>query len=148
MIRRVAGTRRGVFGGLLAVALVALAVGVAQALAGTGTATSPILRYNDTCGGNNGKSAFGSVTFTKIDKTTLRTAIQLNGATPSMTYDAIIWNGACNDHLFLGSFKTGSDGSGNRSFTISTGGYESFFVFVEPHGQGVWGESVTVQVDG
>ena len=133
---------------MLAVALVALAVGGVQALAATGTATSPILRYNDSCGGENGKSAFGSVTFTRIDKSTLRTTIVLNGATPSMTYDATIWNGACDDHLFLGSFKTGPNGSGNKTFTISNGGYESFFVFVEPRGEGVWGESVTVQVDG
>ena len=148
MIRRLLGRRRGAFAGVFAVALVALAVGVAQALAATGTATSPILRYNDSCGQDNGKSAIGSVTFTKIDKTTLRVAIRLNGATPSMLYNATIWNGACDDHLFLGGFKTGSDGSGNKTLTISTGGYDSFFVFVNPEGKGVSGESVTVKVDG
>jgi hypothetical protein len=86
MIRRGLGQHRRAFAGLFVVALVVVAFGVAQAFAGTGTATAPIQKDNHTCGLDIGTSPFGWVTFTRDDKTTLREHIRLTKATPSTKY--------------------------------------------------------------
>jgi hypothetical protein len=61
--------------------LVALAVGVSQVFAAD-TATAPIQKLNNSCGYDLGKKPIGSVTFTRIDKTTLRTAVRINSGEP------------------------------------------------------------------
>ena len=147
MIRRVF-KRRPAFAGLLAVALAALAIGVAQALAGTGTATVPLQKNNIYCGADIGTSTFGWVTFTRDDKTTLRTAVRLTKATPSMKYHVDLYSGGCVFLGTLGGFKTGSGGDGNATFTSGTFGHQSFFAFVYPEGGGVYGDSTIAKVDG
>ena len=150
MIRRVLGQRRRAFAGVVAVTLVALAVGVAQALAGgTGTATSPLEKNKETCGAEAGLSVIGSVTFTRIDKTTLRTALRLQKFSPSTKHNVYVIGGpGCGASTFVGTVKTDSDGQANATFTSSTNGYESFWVFIAPQVPGIEGESVTVKVDG
>ena len=150
MLRRVLGRRRSAFAGVLAVALVALAIGVAQALAGTGTATSPLEKNKANCGMEAGTSTIGSVTFTRDDKTTLRTHVRLTKFSPSTKYGVLLLNGACSFATVIGSLKTDSSGAGEATFTSSTFGYQSFFVFIFPEeccGL-VYGETVTVKVDG
>ena len=112
MIRRVLGQRRRAFAGVVAVTLVALAVGVAQALAGgTGTATSPLEKNKETCGAEAGLSVIGSVTFTRIDKTTLRTAVRLQKFSPSTKHNVYVIGGpGCGASTFVGTVKTDSDG--------------------------------------
>ena len=154
MIRRVLGRRRPAFAGLLVIALVALAFGVAQALAGTGTATAPIQKYNTTCGHDLGTSPIGSVTFTRDDKTTLRTHLRLTKFSPSTKYGVWLYHGSdasCSILTVLGSLKTDSSGAGEATFTSSTYGRQSFFILaypINPYGVGVWGISVSVKVDG
>jgi hypothetical protein len=150
MIRRVLARRRPASAGLFVVALVAVAFGVAQALAGTGTATSPIEKIkHETCGADIGTSAIGSVTFTRDDKTTLRTAVRLTKASASKKYFVWLYNGGCDFLTDLGTLKTDSSGAGNATFTSSTFGHQSFFIYVIPEFEsGVFGGSVTVKVDG
>jgi hypothetical protein len=148
MVRRVLGKRR-VFAGLLALALVALALGVAQALAGTGTATVPFQKNNFNCGIDIGTSTFGSVTFTRDDKTTLREHVRLTKATPSVKYTIYLWSGGCQFLTTLGTLKTDSSGAGEATFTSSTFGHQSFFAeAVPPEGFGVAGDSLIAKVDG
>ena len=148
MIRGVLGKRR-VFAGLLTIALVALAVGVAQALAGTGTATVPFQKNNFSCGADIGTSTFGSVTFTRIDKTTLREHVRLTKATPSRTYDILLFSGGCDFLATVGHLKTDSNGAGEATFTSSTFGFQSFFAeALAQGGGGVNGDSTIAKVDG
>jgi hypothetical protein len=155
MIRRGLGQHRRAFAGLLAIALIALAVGVAQALAGTGTATAPIQKNNFSCGNDLGTSAIGSVTFTRDDKTTLREHIRLTKASPSTKYEVDLWSGSGQTCVYLttpGYMKTDSSGAGEATFTSSTFGHQTFFVYlfpINPYGVGVLGiTSVSVKVDG
>jgi len=151
MIRRVLARRRPAFAGLLVIGLVALAFGVAQALAGTGTATVPIEKNNDTCGVYIGTSAFGSITFTRDDKTTLREHVRLTKATPSKTYYFFLFSGSgvCNYLTTLGTVKTDSSGAGEATFTSSTYGHQTFWIFTwDGSGLDVFGESPPVKVDG
>jgi hypothetical protein len=149
MIRKVLGRRRWGFAGLLAVALVALAVGIAQALAGTGTATVPLQKNNFLCGKDIGTNTFGSVTFTRDDKTTLREHVRLTKATPSTKYTVQLFSGGCHFRKTLGSLKTDSSGRGEARFTSSTLGNQSFFAFTRPEVCcGVSGDSTIAKVDG
>jgi hypothetical protein len=150
MIRRGLGQHRRAFAGLLVIGLVAVAFGVAQALAGTGTATAPIEKNNESCGTDIGTSTIGSVTFTRDDKTTLRTTVRLNKFSPSTKYEVALVNGGCSDFNIIGHIKTDSNGQGNATFTSSTFGHQSFFIYVLPEvccGP-IFGASVTVKVDG
>src|SRR5262245_42680162 len=108
MIRR-AFKRRPAAAGLLALALVALAVGVAQALAAAGTATSPIEKDNF-CGGDPGTSVIGTVTLTRLSNTTLREHVRLTKASPSTNYKVILQNGECTDGKTIGFLQTNSRG--------------------------------------
>jgi hypothetical protein len=143
------GQHRRAFAGLLVIGLVALAVGVAQALAGTGTATAPIEKNNESCGTDIGTSTIGSVTFTRDDKTTLRTAVRLTKFAPSTKYRVFLVSGGCSEDALLGYIKTDSNGQGNATFTSSTFGHQSFFIYVLPEVCcATFGASVLVKVDG
>jgi hypothetical protein len=149
MIRTGLGQHRRAFAGLFVVALVAVAFGVAQAFAGTGTATSPIEKNNFTCGLDIGTSPIGWVTFTRDDKTTLREHVRLTRVTPSSRYDIFLYSGGCDFLMTLGTVKTDSSGAGEATFTSSTFGHQSFFAGIDREGGGgVGGVSVTVKVDG
>jgi hypothetical protein len=115
------------FAVLGALVVVVLGVGVSQVLA-KGTGTAPIQKHNSSCGADVDKKAIGSVTFTRIDKTTLRTAVRIDRGVPSNQYTIYLYDGHCNQLTKLGKFKTGSDGDGNRTFTSSRFGHQSFFV--------------------
>jgi hypothetical protein len=120
--------RRRMVAGFATVVLTALAIAVTQAFAGTGSATAPIQKHNGFCGADIGTQAIGSVTFTRIDKTTLRVALHLNGALPSSTYEVFLYNGGCTVLADLGKIKTDSKGQANRTWTTSTFGNQSFFL--------------------
>jgi hypothetical protein len=139
------------FAGLLPLVLVALAVGVSQVLAGTGTATVPIEKNNSTCGTSIGTSAIGSVTYTRDDKTTLREHVRLTKATPSKTYYFYLYSGSgvCNFLTTLGTVKTDSSGAGEATFTSSTYGYQTFWIWTwDGSVLDVYGEAPPVKVDG
>ena len=140
------GRHRRTFTGLFLVALVACALGVAQAIAGTGTATAPIQKKNANCGADIGTSTIGTVTFTR-DGTTLREHVRLMKFTPSSPYTVYLYDGACDQLAILGYLKTDSSGAGDATFKSSTFGHQSFFVYVTCH-CGVYGDSVTVKVAG
>jgi hypothetical protein len=149
MIGRGLGPHRRVFAGLLVIGLVAVAFGVAQALAGTGTATVPFQKNNFSCGSDIGTSTFGWVTFTRDDKTTLREHVRLTKATPSSTYDIWLWSGGCDFLAIVGHLKTDSSGAGEATFTSSTFGHQSFFAeALREGGGGVAGDSTIAKVDG
>ena len=93
----------------------------------------------------------GLVTFTRIDKTTLRTAVRLQKFSRSTKHNVYVIGGpGCGASTFVGTVtvKNDSDGQANATFTSSTNGYESFWVFIAPQVPGIEGESVTVKVDG
>jgi hypothetical protein len=148
MMRRVLARRRPAFAGLLALALVALALGVAQAIAGTSTGTAPFQKNNGACGADIGTSTFGWVTFTRDDKTTLREHVRLTKATPSVKYTIYLWSGGCAFLGPVGTLKTDSSGAGEATFTSSTFGHQSFFAEALPESAGVAGDSLIAKVDG
>jgi hypothetical protein len=147
MFRAGLSQHRRTFAGLFLVALVACALGVAQAFAGTGTATAPIQKKNANCGADIGTSTIGTVTFTR-EGTTLRERVRLTKFTPSTTYTVYLYDGGCDQLAILGYLKTDSSGAGDATFASSTFGHQSFFVYVTCHCGGVYGDSVTVKVGG
>jgi hypothetical protein len=146
MIRGRIAHRRRTAAALATVVLVALAIGVSQAFAGRGTATAPIQKHNGACGADIGTQAIGSVTFTRIDKTTLRIALRLDGALPSWKYEVFLFNGGCDILADLGKAKTDSSGQGNWTWTTSTFGNQSFFL--DPFDGTFANDSPTVKVGG
>ena len=130
---------------LAVLALVALGIGVSQVLA-AGTAIAPIQRGNDSCGANVGTTQIGTVTFTKINKSTLRTAVTIKRGVPFDIYEVFLYDDSCNNLAFLGTFTTGPTGQGNHTFMSPTFGEVAFFINAEDSFTD--NDSVTVSVDG
>ncbi len=117
---------------VLFVALVALAAGGTQALAGGGSATAPIQYHNGNCGIDNGQRFIGTATFT-LKGTTLTVRVKVHGADPG-TYHLSLFTPTCGPAGLVGTkdkFKVDSsgDGEGSASFDV-TGLGRSFFVDV------------------
>lgn len=147
-MNRLKAHRRRSVAVLAVLALVALGIGVSAVLA-AGTAIAPIQNHNDACGENIGTSPIGSVTFTKINKTTLRTAVTIKRGVPFDIYTVELFSpdSSCSTPLAtLGTFTTGPTGQGNHTFTSSTFGQVEFFINAN---DGLFdNESVTALVDG
>jgi hypothetical protein len=120
--------RRRTFFGLVVVALAALAIVVSQAFAGPGSVTAPIQKHNGFCGADTGQKTIGSVTFTRIDKSTMRIVLQFTKGEPSTKYEVFLFDSDCNVLDELAFVKTSSTGTGKWTFTTSTFGQQSFFL--------------------
>ena len=80
-------SRRLWFSSVLAVAVLALAVGASQGLArshANGSATAPIQYHNGSCGEDTGKRFIGTAKFT-LKGTTLTVRVEVHGADPGLT---------------------------------------------------------------
>ena len=118
MRRQLATSRRRWVLGTLAAAIVVLAVGASQGLAGasgngTHTATAPVQYHNENCGLDNGKKFVGKARFTLSSNGTLGVSVQLTGADPG-SYDVILFNTPCDKLGVIGMFKVGSSGTGSK----------------------------------
>jgi len=90
MSDRVSWYRRRRFYGVSIVVLIALALPVAYAIAGSGgqigPVTVPVERHNDDCGDSQGKKVIGTIRFTRSGDT-LSVAYRVYGADPGHTYE-------------------------------------------------------------
>jgi hypothetical protein len=104
----------------LAVAILALAVGASQGLAGAsgkGTQTARVQLHNDNCGIDNGKPFIGKAKFTLSSSGKLRISFQVSGADPGL-YDIELWSvapdGDCDFEATVSKLKVDSSGSGSK----------------------------------
>ena len=123
-------TKRLRLSGVLALALLALAVGVSQGLAGSrgnGSATAPIQYHNGNCGNDTGKKFIGTAKFT-LKGTTLTVSVEVHGADPGLYQLFVFTAGGCQSIGRLGKFKVDSSGQGAKSGSVDvTGLGRSFF---------------------
>jgi hypothetical protein len=131
MDQRIKWYRRRPFYAALLITLVALAIPVAQGLAGSGSsAVAPVERHNDDCGGSQGKKVIGKTTYTRSGDT-LNVAHRLSGADPGTNYYLYLYSNNpyyCSYIAYLGSFKVGAGGGGSKNDTVDVSGYRDFFV--------------------
>jgi len=124
---RIRRYRRGSFYALLAAALVALAVPVSFAGASRSMVTLQVEKYNFPCS-DQGKRVIGSDTF-KQTKNTLRVSHKLNGADPGKHYSLWLYDAqnCAMPIAYLGDFKVGDDGHGNRTASADVTGTSGWF---------------------
>ena len=122
-------TRRLWFSSVLAVGVLALAVGASQGLArshANGSATAPIQYHNGSCGEDTGKRFIGTAKFT-LKGTTLTVSVEVHGADPG-SYELFVYTGGCDQIGSLGKFKVDSSGQGAKSGSVDVTGFgRSFF---------------------
>lgn len=132
MTERIRWFRRRPFQRALLIALVALALPVAQGIAGAGSsASSPVQYHNGDCGGLEKGPFVGKTTFQRSGNT-LKITHKVSGADPGQSYDLYVYDDAtCGTSFapFLGSFRVDSSGSGGRTSTVDVTGWgHKFFV--------------------
>jgi hypothetical protein len=123
--------------GLIAAALAALAFGVSQGLARSaedGTVTSPIMKYDESCGLDIGKKLVGTATITKKGST-FKVSVQVHGADPGTNYlELYEWTGPgesdCAYIDTLKKFKVDASGHGAASGSVSAPGVHDVFASV------------------
>jgi hypothetical protein len=133
--------RRWVLGTLVAAILV-LAVGASQGLAGAsdkGQATAPVQYHNSNCGIDTGKRVIGKARFTLSGDGTLTVKVQLSGADPGKYHlDLYAGDGSCDFLENIGKFKVDSSGSGSK--VSQTCCYSSGSYFVDAENQTTSGQ--------
>jgi len=111
--------------GTFVVAILALAVGASQGLAGAsgkGTQTAPVQLHNANCGFDTGKPFIGMARFTLSSSGRIRISFQVNGADPGR-YRLELWDGAiCEQVADVSKFKVDSSGSGSTVGQTTCGG--------------------------
>jgi hypothetical protein len=122
--------------GILVAAIVVLAVGASQGLAGArgdGTdAAAPIQFHNSLCGVDNGKRFIGTARLHLSSDGTLTIKVTLTGAGPA-TYQVRLYADECAGQFplrILGKFKVGSGGGGSKVFQVCC--YPSGSYLVDP----------------
>jgi hypothetical protein len=129
---RIRWYRRRKFYGALMVALVALAVPVSLALAGSGgSVTVQVQRHNEDCGDDLGGKIIGKDTLRRSGDT-LYISHKVSGADPGKHYHLELWDGAspgCFTFIAdLGKFKVDSNGSGSKNATADVSGTAGVFL--------------------
>jgi hypothetical protein len=113
------------------VALVALALPVSFAIAGSGNrVTSPVEKHNDDCGDSQGKKVIGTDTFTRSGDT-LSVKHKVSGADPGRHYYLYVYDAGtagCDEIGYLGNFKVDGSGSGSKSGSVDVSGTSGDFV--------------------
>jgi hypothetical protein len=123
MGRQLATSRRRSVLGTIVAAIVVLAVGASQGLAGASgngtTVTVPVQYHGNHCGVDTGKPFIGKARVTLSQDGTLSVKIQLTGADPG-DYELEIYKsfsgGGCDELDEIGEFKVGSSGEASRVF--------------------------------
>jgi hypothetical protein len=135
--------RRRSYGTLVValVAIVALAIPVAQGTARPGSETSvPIERHlgPNSCGVSHGKKIIGSARFTRSGDT-VTIAWKLNGADPGSYYALYLFDAhSCKYFALLGKFKVDASGSGSKIFSGDASGYENLYACDYNFGKNRW----------
>jgi len=121
--------------GILVAAIVVLAVGASQGLAGASdatTATARFQKHNGNCGIDTGKPFIGKARATLAEDGTLSVLVQLSGADPG-EYELQLWTGDPNNFCTqvdtIESFTVGSTGGASRIFTACC--YSSGLYFLD-----------------
>ena len=132
MTNRIVRHRRRTLCGALIVALVALAVPVSLALAGSGgSVTVHVQRHNDDCGDDLGGKIIGTDTLRRSGDT-LYISHKVSGADPGKHYYLSLWDGTssgCTTLIAdLGKFKVDSNGSGSKNATADVSGTAGVFL--------------------
>ena len=128
---RIKWYRRKEFYGALLVVLVALALPVSFAIAGSGDrATSPVEKHNDDCGDSQGKKLIGTDTLTRSGDT-LYVKHKVGGADPGRHYYLYVYDAGtplCDFIGYLGNFKVDATGSGSKTGSTDVSGTTGKFV--------------------
>jgi hypothetical protein len=135
MRRRLTTNRRRWVSGTLVAAILALAVGASQGLAGAAgigtTATARVQLHNQTCFSvDTGRPFIGKARFTLSGDGALAVKVTLNGAEPGL-YEVLFYEeipGVCFSLADLGTFKVDSSGSGSKVFQSCCYSSGSYFI--------------------
>ena len=149
MRRQLATTRRRWVLGILVAAIVVLAVGASQGLAGASgnvtTVTVPVQKHNSNCGFDTGKPFIGKARITLAEDGTLSVMIQLTGADPG-EYELQLWTddpaNFCIGVDEIGSFTVGSSGGASRVFTACC--YSSGLYFLDARNTSIFKDNDTL----
>jgi hypothetical protein len=135
----------------LAVMLVALAVPVSFALAGSAV-TVPLLHNTLNCGLGSDNSAIGAVSFSRDKDGNLTVKADIRGAEPSTTYYMwLFFDGPdCSYNMFWGTVghtKIGSGGAATIARTFpGTKGFNDFWVLAHDNNSGRYDETAVVHL--
>ena len=120
--------------GTFVVAILALAVGASQGLAGAsgkGSQTAPVQYQNANCGLDTGKPFIGKAKFTLSSSGKIRISFQVNGADPGK-YLLELWQPTgdpigsdCDKVADVAKFKVDSSGSGSKVAQTTCGTFFS-----------------------
>ena len=118
MRRQLTTARRRWVLGTFVVAILALAVGASQGLAGAsgkGTQQAPVQLHNANCGLDTGKPFIGMARFNLSSSGEMGISFQVNGADPG-NYRLELWtgDGTCDEIVDVSKFKVDSSGSGSK----------------------------------
>jgi hypothetical protein len=127
--------RRTVYG-LFGVALVALAIPITYAVAGTGSkATVKLERYDDSCNYYTKKKDIGTATLERTKSNSIIGKLTVTGGIPTNGgyYYVYLYSDTptpCEQLDYVGKIKIGSDGHGEKSFEVTgLAGHTDFWVF-------------------
>jgi hypothetical protein len=132
MRHRIRWNRRRTLYGALMVPLVALAVPVSLALAGSGgSVTVHVQRHNGDCGDDTGGKIIGTDRLRRSGDT-LYISHKVSGADPGKHYYLSLWDGTSSGCATLiadlGKFKVGSNGGGSKNATADVSGTAGVFL--------------------
>jgi len=125
--------RRSVYSALV-VGLVALAIPISYALAGTGSrVTVPVQRYDGSCNPASAKKkVVGSATLERTKSGSVIVTYTVTGATPTGTYYVYLFSDTpvpC-AYYYYAKMKVDSSGNGSTKFEVpGLGGYTDFWVW-------------------
>jgi len=141
MKRQLATSRRWVLG-ILVAAIVVLAVGASQGLAGASgngtTLTVPVQKHGGSCGRDTGKPFIGKARVVLSADGTLSVKVQLTGADPG-EYEFQIYDAdSCSRLETFGEFTVGSSGGISRIFQTCC--YSSGRYFLDAENETTSGE--------
>jgi hypothetical protein len=135
MAGRIKWSRRRSFYGVLVVALVASAIPISYALAGStpSRVTVPVEKYDNSCDYLTGKKAIGKATIERTKSDSVKVTYTVNGAMPAGHYYIYLFTDSpisCNDIAYAGQIKIDASGHGSKTFEV-TGlkGYTDFWVY-------------------
>jgi hypothetical protein len=139
--------RRAIYG-VLAVALIALAIPV-FALAGSSSVTVPLRYHVNSCSPPAKKKSDGSVTFTRDKAGNLTVTIDVHGGDPtpqSYVYIYLYYDG-CSYWDSGWTYKIDSSGNAHKVFTVpGTTGYNDWMIFAYNTSSGYYDSSDTAHL--
>jgi hypothetical protein len=140
------GKRRTLSTSVTVIALLGLAFGVTQGIAGSGDGqTAPVQYHNSNCGVDTGKRFIGTAKFTLSSGGTLTVKVKLSGADPGRYY-LDLYDGECTFLENIGKFKVDAGGSGSKVSATCCYSSGEFFVDARNADTGDDNDSLIVNV--